>query len=81
MYNRIEIELWGVQQALQSSHIVSNLPLPLGTPELGNKSTQLHQLVDIDEALLRRAQEEKEQATQALMQVQGILVEQRRAAE
>ena len=81
MYDRIEIELRGVQQALHSSRAVSTTPFPLGTPELGDEPTQLHQLVDIDEALLRRAQEEKEQATQALMQVQGILVEQRRAAE
>jgi hypothetical protein len=38
-------------------------------------------LADTVEAHLRRAQEETEQATQALMQVQGVLVEQRRAAE
>jgi predicted RNA-binding protein len=57
------------------------VPLPLGTPELGDEPTQLHRLADTVEARLRRAQEETEQATQALMQVQGVLVEQRRAAE
>jgi hypothetical protein len=70
MYDRIEIELRGVQQALQSSRAVSNAPFPLGTPELGDEPTQLHRLVDTVEACLRRAQEETEKATQALMQVQ-----------
>jgi hypothetical protein len=31
MYNRIEIEFQGVQQALQSSCVVSTAPLPKGT--------------------------------------------------
>jgi chromosome segregation ATPase len=81
MYNRIEIELQGVQQALQSSHAVSTAPLSVGTPELGDEPAQLHRLADIVEARLRRAQEETTQATQALTQVQGVLVEQRSAAE
>jgi DNA-binding HxlR family transcriptional regulator len=53
----------------------------LGTPELGDEPTQLHRLADTVEAHLRRAQEETEQATQDLMQVQGVLVEQHRATE
>jgi hypothetical protein len=81
MYNRIEVELQGVQQALQSSRAVSTVPLPLGTPEPGDEPAQLHRLADTVEAHLRRAQEETTQATQALVQVQGVLVEQRRAAE
>jgi hypothetical protein len=81
MYNRIEVELQGVQQALQSSHAVSTVPLPLGTPEPGDEPTQLHRLTDTVEAHLRRAQEETTQATQALVQVQGVLVEQRQAVE
>jgi hypothetical protein len=81
MYNRIEIELQGVQQALQSSHAVSTVPLSLGTPELGDEPSQLHRIADTVEARLRRAQEETMQATQALTQVQGVLVEQRSAAE
>jgi hypothetical protein len=48
---------------------------------LGDEPAQLHRLADTVEAHLRRAQEETEQATQALKQVQGVLVEQRRAAE
>jgi chromosome segregation ATPase len=48
---------------------------------LGDEPTQLHRLADTVEARLRRAQEETEQATQALKQVQGILVEQCNAAE
>jgi chromosome segregation ATPase len=57
------------------------VPLPSGEPELGDEPAQLHRLADTVEARLRRAQEETEQATQALTQVQGVLVEQRRAAE
>jgi hypothetical protein len=37
MYNRIEIELQGVQQALQSSRTVPTAPLSAGTPELGDE--------------------------------------------
>jgi hypothetical protein len=76
MYNRIDIELQGVQQELWSSHIVPTAPFPLGTLELGDEPAQLHRIVDTVEALLRQAQEEIVQATQALKQVQGVLVEQ-----
>jgi hypothetical protein len=55
MYDRIEIELRGVQQTLQSSRAVFSVPLPLGTPELGDKPIQLHRLADTVEASLRRA--------------------------
>jgi hypothetical protein len=48
---------------------------------LGDEPTQLHRLVDEVKARLHHAQEEIEQATQALKQVQGILVEQCRVAE
>jgi hypothetical protein len=48
---------------------------------LGDEPAQLHRLADTVEARLRRAQEEIEQATQALKQVQGVLVEQCRATE
>jgi hypothetical protein len=54
----------------------SPLPLPSGEPELGDEPAQLHRLAETVEARLRRAQEETEQATQALTQVQGVLVEQ-----
>ena len=75
MYDRIEIELWGVQQELQSSCTVPTMPLPLGTPELGDEPSQLHRIANTVEAHLWWAQEEASQATQALTQVQGFLVE------
>jgi hypothetical protein len=53
MYNRIEVKLQGVHHALQSSRIVSIAPLPLETLELGDEPSQLHQLTDTIEALLR----------------------------
>jgi len=63
MYNRIEVDLWGVQQALHSNRSVSTLPLSLGTPELGDEPAQLHRFIDIVEAHLQWAQEETSQAT------------------
>jgi hypothetical protein len=60
MYDRIEVELRGVQQALQSSHIVSTVPPPSEAPELGDEPTQLHRLADATEAHLHHAQEETE---------------------
>jgi hypothetical protein len=61
--------------------VQSPLPLPSGELELGDEPAQLHRVADVVEAHLRRAQEEAEQATQALKQVQGVLIEQRRVAE
>jgi hypothetical protein len=52
-----------------------------GETKLGHELTQLHRLADTVEAHLRRAQEETMQATQALTQVQGVLVEQCSATE
>jgi aminoglycoside phosphotransferase (APT) family kinase protein len=60
---------------------VSTAPLPLGTPELGDEPTQLHQIADTVEAHLRRAQEETTQATQALEQVQKYLEDHKSTAE
>jgi hypothetical protein len=57
------------------------VPLPLGEPELGDEPAQLRRLADAVEARLRHAQEEIEQATQALKQVQGVIIEQHRVAE
>jgi hypothetical protein len=81
MYDRIETELRGVQQALQSSRAVSTAPPPSEEPELGDEPAQLHRIADVTEAHLRRAQEEKEQATVALKQAQEEMVEQRRVAQ
>jgi hypothetical protein len=76
MYDRLKVEFRGVQQALQSSRAVSTVPLSSGEPELGDEPAQLRRLADAVEARLRRAQEEEEQATQTLKQVQGDIVEQ-----
>jgi chromosome segregation ATPase len=81
MYDRIETELRGVQQALHSSRAVSTVPPPSEEPELGDEPTQLRRIVDATEARLRRAQEEKEQATVALKQAQEEVVEQCRVAQ
>jgi DNA transposition AAA+ family ATPase len=62
MYNRIKVELKGVQQTLQSSRIVSTAPLIAGTLELRDEPAQLHQNTDKIEARLRRSQEETMQA-------------------
>jgi hypothetical protein len=58
MYNRIEIELQGVQQALQFSHTVHTMPLIVGIVEPRDEPTQLHQIADMVEARLRQAQED-----------------------
>jgi hypothetical protein len=81
MYDRIDVELRGVQQALQSSHAVSTTPPPSKAPELGDEPAQLCRLADATEARLRHAQEETEQATEALKQVQKVVIEQRRVAQ
>ena len=78
MYDQIYTELWGVQQALQYSCAVSTAP---GEPELGDEPTQLHRLADTIEAHLWWSQEEIEQATQALKQVEGVLIKKRSAVE
>jgi hypothetical protein len=57
------------------------MPLSSGELELGDEPAQLHRLADVVEAHLHHAQEEEEQATQTLKQVQGDIVEQRRIAE
>jgi hypothetical protein len=68
MYDRIEVELRGVQQALYSSRTVSTTPPPSEEPELGDEPAQLQILADVIEAHLHRAQDEKDQATSALKQ-------------
>jgi hypothetical protein len=60
MYEKIETELRGVQQALQSSCAISTIPPPLEEPELGDEPSQLHRIDDATEGRLLRAQEEKE---------------------
>ena len=58
MYNRIEVDLQGVQRALQSNHAVSTTPMPEGTPKAGGESVQLCRIADLVEVHLRKAQEE-----------------------
>jgi hypothetical protein len=55
VFNWIKVELQEVQQALQSSRIVSTAPILAGTPEIGDEPTKLHQIIDIVEALLQQA--------------------------
>jgi hypothetical protein len=59
MYNRIEIELQGVQQALQSSRAVSTALLPEGTTEEGDEPVQLHKIAATVEVRLRKAQKKQ----------------------
>jgi hypothetical protein len=58
VYDRIEVELRGVQQSLLSSRAVSTAPPPSEAPELGDEPAQLHRLADATEAHLCRVQEE-----------------------
>jgi hypothetical protein len=60
MYERIEEELRGVQQALHSNHTVSTAPSPPEEPESGYEPAQLRRIADAIEAHLCRVHEEKE---------------------
>jgi hypothetical protein len=53
MYDQIETELQGVQQALHSIHAVSTMPLPSEEIELGDEPAQLHRLANTVEARLQ----------------------------
>jgi len=66
MYDRIEKELRDIQQAIHSSRAVPIVPSSAENVELGDEPTQLQRLANATEVWLRRAQEEKEQATEAL---------------
>jgi hypothetical protein len=81
MYNRIEVELRGVQQALQASCTVSTAFRSSEEPELGDDPTQLRRLVDATEVHIHQAQDEKYQATTNLKQAQEEMVEQFRVAQ
>jgi hypothetical protein len=60
MYERIEVEMRGVQQALHSSHTVSTASPPSEETKLEDDPAQLHIIVDATEAHLRRMKKEKE---------------------
>jgi hypothetical protein len=68
MYKRIESEIQRVQQALQSSHVVSTVPLPKGTTEEGDEPVQLRKIVSTVKACLQKAQEEIIEQLQAVQQ-------------
>jgi ribosome assembly protein YihI (activator of Der GTPase) len=75
MYERIEGELRGVQQALHSIHTMFIVAPPSEEIEMGDEPAQLRKIVDATEAHLRHVQEEKEWATEALKQVQEEVIE------
>jgi hypothetical protein len=54
MYDRIEMELRGVQQALHSSHVFPTVPLPLEEPKLGDEPAQLRRIADMTESHIHR---------------------------
>jgi hypothetical protein len=81
MFERIEAELKGVQQALYSSRAVSTTPPPTEGAELGDEPAQLRRLADSIEAHLHHVQEEKEQATEALNQEKEEAIEKRRVSQ
>jgi hypothetical protein len=66
LYERIEKELKEIQQAIHSSRAVPTAPSSSKIAKLGDETTQLRRLADATEALLQRAHEEKEKATEAL---------------
>jgi hypothetical protein len=61
MFDRIEVELKGVHQALYLSHAVPTALLSVGDIEVGDEPTQLCRLADSTKALLCLVQKEKEQ--------------------
>jgi hypothetical protein len=81
MYDKIETEMRGVQQALHSSRAVSTAPPPLKEPKLGDEPAQLHRITDATEAHLRRTQEEKEQSTVALKQAREEVIVKRKITQ
>jgi hypothetical protein len=60
MFDRIEVELKGVQQALYSIQAVPTASLSAGDIEVGDEPSQLRRLEDSIEAHLHHVQEEKE---------------------
>jgi hypothetical protein len=81
MYNKIEVELQGVQRALQSNCVVSTVPMPEGTPEAGDESVQLCRIFDLIEVHLRKAEEVTVQDNQALKHTHEEIIEQCQATQ
>jgi hypothetical protein len=78
MFDRIGVDLKGVQQALYSSRVVSTTSLSSGGIEVGDEPTQLSRIAKLTEAHLHRVHEEKEQATKTLKWEKEESLEQRR---
>jgi hypothetical protein len=68
MFDRIEADLKGVQQALYSSRAVSTAPLPAGDIEVGYEPTHLCILEDSIEAHLHQVQELNQEKEESLEQ-------------
>jgi len=81
MYDRIEKELKDIQHTIHSRNTVSTTPSLAENVELGDDPTQLPRLEDAIEVLLRRDQEKKEQATEALKQEKEEVLEKLRVAQ
>jgi hypothetical protein len=81
MYDWIEEELKGVHQTLYSSRTVSTAPPSSEGIELGDEPAQLCILAYATEVCLRRVQEEKEHATEALKKEKEESLEQCRVAQ
>jgi hypothetical protein len=81
MYNRIEVELQGVQRALQYNRAVSTTPMLEGTPKAGDELVQLRRIVDLVKVRLQKEEEVKTQATQALKHAHKEIIEQHQAAQ
>jgi hypothetical protein len=81
MYDIIEAELKGVQQAIYSSRTMSTALSSSEGVALGDEPTQLRRIADAIEDHLRRVQEEKEQAIEALKQAKEESLEQLRVVQ
>jgi hypothetical protein len=81
MYEKIEVELQGVQQALQSNRAVSTAPMPEGTPKERDELDQLRKIVDLVEIHLQKEEEVIAQATQALNHAHKEIIEKHQVAQ
>jgi hypothetical protein len=81
LFHQITSEFKEAQKALHSSQASSTAPLTMEISRTGDEPTQLRQITEKVEAHLRRAQEDKEKATRALVQAQSTHEERWRKEE
>jgi hypothetical protein len=81
MYDRIEVEIQGVQRALQSNHAVSTVPMSEGTLEVGDELVQLRRISNLFEVCLWKAEEVTTHATHALKHAHEEIIEQCQAVQ